>query len=115
MDSSSRIFAAIAYIPVIGWLVGLLLQRRNAFVMFHVRQSIGLFLFLIVVAVGWAVITWLVAWIPFAFLIGAALFALVIAAFVFGAITWVAGIVNALRGRMSLLPVFGRTANRMRL
>jgi uncharacterized membrane protein len=110
MDSSTRVSAAIAYLPVIGWLYVLLAQRQNAFAMFHLRQAIGLVIFLIGVPVGWAVITWLLAWIPFGFLIGNALFALVAVAIVFSLIAWVAGIVNALRGRADFLPIFGRLA-----
>jgi uncharacterized membrane protein len=111
MDSSSRVPAVIAYIPVIGWLYVLLTQRQNAFAMFHVRQAIGLILFLIAAPLAWAVITWLLAWIPYGFLVGNALFALVIVALVFGVIAWVVGIINASRGRAALMPLFGRLAN----
>jgi uncharacterized membrane protein len=110
MDVSMRVSAAIAYVPVIGWLFVLLAQRHNAFAMFHVRQAIGLVIFLIAVPLGWAVITWLLSWIPFGFLIGNALFALVAVAIVFSLIAWVVGIINALRGRAAFLPIFGRLA-----
>jgi uncharacterized membrane protein len=43
------------------------------------------------------------------------LFALVIVAYVFGAFAWIGGMVNAARGRVVLLPIFGRMANRIRL
>jgi uncharacterized membrane protein len=115
MDSSSRVAAVIAYIPVVGWLYVLLFQRHNVFAVFHARQSIGLFVFLLAMFVGWAVITWVLGWIPFAFVIGNALFALVIAAYVFGVFAWIAGILNAARGRVALLPIFGKTANAVRL
>lgn len=111
MDLSTRLSAAIAYLPIVGWLYVLLFQRRNAFAMFHLRQAVGLVIFLIVAPVGWAVITWLLAWIPFGFLVGNALFALVIVAVVVGVVAWVVGVVNALRGRAAFLPIFGKLAN----
>jgi uncharacterized membrane protein len=113
MSASLRLPAAIAYLPVIGWIYVPLFHHRSELAMFHVKQSLGLFAFLIVALVGWVVITWVLAWIPYGFLLGNALFALVIVAYFYGVFAWVAGIVNALRGRAVLLPVFGRMANRM--
>ena len=112
MDAS-RFSALIAYIPVLGWIFVLFFQNRDELAMFHVRQSIGLFVFLVAVLVGWFVITWVLAWIPFAFMLGIALFTLVIAALIFGVVAWVIGIIHALQGRMVLLPVFGSLANRI--
>jgi len=113
MDTSNRIPAVIAYIPVIGWLFVLLTQNKNPFAIFHMRQAVGLILFLIVVAVGWAVVTWVISWLPYGFLIGNALFALVIVSFVYGIVAWIIGIVSAGRGKITLLPVFGRRAARL--
>ncbi len=81
METSQRIPAVIAYIPVIGWLFVLLTQNKNPFAIFHVRQAIGLILFLILAAIAWAAITWVMSWLPFGFLVGNVLFALVIACF----------------------------------
>jgi uncharacterized membrane protein len=113
MSASLRLPAAIAYFPVIGWIYVPLFHHQSELAMFHVKQSMGLFTFLIVSLVGWAVITWVLAWIPYGFLLGNALFASVIVAFIYGACAWVAGIVNAIRGRAVVLPLFGRMANRL--
>ncbi len=113
MDAASRFSALIAYVPVLGWIYVLFFQNRDELAMFHVRQSIGLFVFLVVVFVGWAVITWVLAWIPFTFMFGVALFTLVLAALVYGVIAWIIGIVNAVQGRMVILPLFGSLANRI--
>ena len=114
MDASSRVSAVLSYVPVVGWLYVVLLQRKNAFAMFHVRQAIGLVLFLIVVLAGWAAFTWIVSFlIPYGFLVGNALFALVVAALIYGVIAWIIGIVNASRGRAAMLPVFGRRASQL--
>ena len=115
MDTATRISAVIAYVPVIGWLYGLLLMRRNAFVHFHAKQSLGLFLFLALIFTAWLVVGWLLAWLPYGFLMGVVLFALVVAAAIFGAIVLIIGLSNALRGRIALLPVFGRRANQLPL
>ena len=115
MDTATRISAVIAYVPVIGWLYGLLLMRRNAFVHFHAKQSLGLFLFLALIFAAWMVVGWLLAWLPYGFLMGVVLFALVVAAAIFGVIVLIIGLSNALRGRIALLPVFGRRANQLPL
>jgi uncharacterized membrane protein len=115
METSDRFSAFFAYIPVIGWIYVLLAKRQNSLPMFHVRQSIGLFVFLGAIFAAWAAITWLLGWIPFGFMVGLALFTLVITAFVFGIVAWVTGIVHAVQGRMILLPLIGKMANSIRL
>lgn len=112
MDSSQRVGAAISYIPVLGWLV-LLTQRNNKFAIFHLRQAIGLGLYLALIFVIWAAFTWVISWIPFGFLIGNALFALVLATYIYGVIALISGIVNASRGRPSIMPIFGEHALRL--
>jgi len=115
MESSDRFSAFLAYIPVIGWIYVLLAKRKDTFPMFHVRQSIGLFIFLAVTFVIWVVLTWILAWIPYGFMVGVAFFTTAITAFIFGIVAWVMGIIHALNGRMELLPYFGKMANSIRL
>lgn len=115
MESLPRFPAFLAYIPVIGWIYVLLLQRNNPLAVFHMRQSLGLFAFLLAVFAGWAVGTWILAWIPFGLIVGTAFFAMVILALIFGFFAWIMGMINAIQGRMVLLPVFGRIANQMPL
>ncbi len=114
MDSSDRISATLAYIPVIGWIYVLILKRQEPLPMFHVRQSIGLFLFLLATFAGWTAFTWVLGWIPYGFMVGVAFFTMVIAAFIFGVVAWITGISHALQGRMVLLPLFGKMANSIR-
>jgi uncharacterized membrane protein len=116
MKSSSldRFSAFFAYIPVIGWIYVLLAKRQDSLPMFHVRQSIGLFLFLAATFATWVAVTWVISWIPFGFMIGVGLFTLVITVFIFGIVAWVAGIIHALQGRMDLLPLIGKMANSIR-
>lgn len=113
MSASSRILAALSYLPIIGWLIAWLAGRRTAFVVFHLRQAIGLVAFLIAMLVGWGVVLWVLSWIPYGFLAGNALFALVIAAYVYGVFALAVGVISALSGKATLLPIFGSFANRL--
>jgi uncharacterized membrane protein len=114
MSRPSRLPAVVAYlIPVIGWLYVFTFQRKNTLAMYHLRQSIGLFLFLVATITGWAVIAWVLAWIPYMGALSAALFTLVMAAYLFGMVAWILGLINALSRRAAPLPGFGPWANRL--
>ncbi len=56
MSKQSPFPAVIAYIPVIGWLYVYCFQRKNPLAVFHLRQSVGLVLFLIGTLVVWAIV-----------------------------------------------------------
>jgi uncharacterized membrane protein len=113
MSQPSRFPAVLAYIPVVGWLYVLFLQRQNAFAIFHLKQSIGLFLFLLATFIVWAVVAWLLVWIPLMAAVSAGLFTLVIAAYLYGFVAWILGIINALRNQLTPLPGFGAWASRL--
>src|SRR5437868_2853922 len=107
MNAPSRLPSVIAYIPLIGWLYVYFVERKNAPAMFHLRQSIGLFLFLLGVLLGWAVVAWLLAWIPYMDILSAATFTVVMTAYIYGAVAWIMGLLNAGRNRLTPLPLFG--------
>lgn len=112
--SSSRFPAVVVYlVPVAGWLYVFFFQRHNALAMYHLRQVIGLLLFLVGVLAGWAVVGWVLAWIPFMGVLAMALFTLVIAAYLFGVVAWLWGLINALSKRAAPLPVFGQWASHL--
>ena len=113
MSEHSPVPALIAYIPIVGWLYVYLLQRKNPLAIFHLRQSVGLFLFLVGIFVGWAVIAYLIAFIPYMAVFSVALFTIVIAVYLFGVMAWVTGILNALKNKSTPLPLFGQWANRL--
>ncbi len=113
MNNQSPFSAAIAYIPVIGWLYVYFLQRKSPFAVFHLRQSVGLVLFLLGTLIAWAIVAYLIAIIPYMAPFSVALFTIVIAAYLFGAVTWVMGILNALKSKSTPLPLFGQWANRL--
>jgi hypothetical protein len=114
MSRPSRFPAAVVYlVPVVGWLYVFSFHRRNTLAMYHLRQVIGLCLFLIAATIGWAVSAWLLAWIPYMGALGMALFAIVIAAYLFGVVAWTLGLINALTKRVVPLPGFGHWASRL--
>ena len=114
MNNIANIAAAIGYVPLIGWVLSPLLGKGNAFVRFHLRQSIGLVGFLLAVGLAWAVVSFVItALIPYGFVVANLLFALVISALLFTVVALVGGLSNALRGRAALLPIFGSLANRL--
>ncbi len=113
MSTSERISAAAGYVPVIGWIYAYFVQRQNQLVMFHLKQSISLFVNLIGIFVIWVVVAWVLAWIPYGDVFSIALFTIVMAAFFVGAIAWVIGIVNALRGLLKDVPLFASWAKRL--
>jgi uncharacterized membrane protein len=109
---SDRLLAFLTYpLIVVGWLLVLIFGRGSRLARFHVKQSVGLWLFAIGVTVGWAAIGWVLAWIPYVAAVSAALFSLAAAAWFFAAILWLIGMVNALRGRPAPLPIIGGWAN----
>ena len=114
MNTSSRLAAVLAYLlPVLGWLYVFFFQRKNSLALYHLRQAIGLVVFLVVTLVAWAVVGWLLAWIPYLDILSIALFALVVSAYLFGIVAWLFGIYYALADRESPLPLFGRFASRL--
>jgi uncharacterized membrane protein len=114
MNTSSRLPAVLAYLlPVLGWLYIFFFQRNNSLALYHLRQAIGLFVFLLATLLAWVVVGWLLAWIPYLDVLSIALFALVVGAYFYGIVVWLFGIYNALCARQSPLPAFGQWASRL--
>ncbi len=114
MNKTSCLPAALNYLlPVVGWLYVFFFQRKNSAAMYHLRQALGLVLFLLTVTAGWAVVAWFLAWIPYMAILGIALFTIVIAAYFYGVIAWILGLINALSNRQTPLPLFGQWARRL--
>jgi uncharacterized membrane protein len=114
MNMSSRLPAVLTYLlPFLGWLYVWFFQRRNSLALYHLRQAIGLVVFLIVTFLAWGVVGWLLAWIPYLHVLSVALFALVVGAYLYGTVAWLIGMYNAFRDRQSPLPLFGQWASRL--
>jgi uncharacterized membrane protein len=114
MNRLSRLPAALTYlVPVIGWLYVIFFQRKNSLAIYHLKQSIGLVLFLVATTTGWGAVGWVLTWIPYMAILSIALFTIVIVAYLYGIVAWILGLNNALSARMAPLPLFGQWANRL--
>ncbi len=115
MDAPKRHFAFLAYlVPVLGWLYGLLFERRDEFVLYHAKQAMMLTIAAVVAPAAWAVAAWILVWIPLVgSVLAASLFALVLLTYLFLAAVWIVGMINALAARAKPLPVVGRWAERI--
>lgn len=109
MQKPNRVLAFLSYLlPVVGSLLVLLINRKNALALYHACQALALFLGMVVVPVGWLIFGWLLAQIPLVGpILAAGLFALVIAAAMAATIAFVLGMINALRARFIPIPLFG--------
>jgi uncharacterized membrane protein len=114
---SARLSAFLAYfLIIIGWIYVLLFQRKDRFAIYHLKQSVGIVVYLLVVSFGWVVIGWLLAYIPLmGMLTSVMLFSLVIAAYLSAIVLWIIGMARALRGMMTPLPMIGWQAQRIPL
>ena len=114
MNKPSRFPAVLAYlVPIIGWLYVFFFQRKNALAVYHLRQSLGLVLFLAAATASWVVVGWVLAWIPYMSVLSIALFAIVIVAYFYGLVAWILGLGNALSARQTPRPLFGQWASRL--
>jgi uncharacterized membrane protein len=114
MDGLSSFPAVVTYLlPLVGWLYVIFFQRDNTLAMYHLRQSIGLWLFLLGTLVVWGVIAWALVWLPYMSALAVALFTIVMAIYLFGAAVWLTGLIRALKKQATPLPVFGRWAERL--
>ena len=115
VSGSDRLFGFLAYLlGPIGWVLGFLVKRKDRFVRLHIRQSIGVWAGLIIGAVAWLLIGGAISVVPyFGPLLAFGSFALVIALAATCLILWVTGMLNAVRGRGRVLPIFGDRAERM--
>jgi uncharacterized membrane protein len=114
VSRSSRYLAFFAYLLSLpGALFVLFARRDDPFAVYHARQSLAITIAAIVVPLAWAVIAWACAWIPtVGVLVGLSLFALVIAAYLGLLVSWIAGMIFALRGQARPVPLVGARATR---
>ena len=114
MTSTSRFPAVLVYlIPFVGWLYVFLFHGKNLFAIYHLKQAVGLFLFLVGAIAAWVVVAWVIAWIPYMAVLSMTLFTFVIGASLYGVVAWLLGLYNALSNRATPLPWFGRWASRL--
>ena len=114
-SEGGRAFAAFAYvIPLVGGVIGLLADGRNALTRAHAQQSIGAVLALALSFLVWAVAGYALALIPIVGpVMSVALFSLVIAMAAFLIVNWIVGFVQALRGQERRIPLANRIVQRL--
>ena len=115
IKTTAQIFACLAYLlNIVGALYVLLFRRKDAFAVYHAKQSLGITLVAIVVFIAWVVIGWLLSWIPYIGLIFAmALFSLVIVAYIVLIRDYIIGLVYVFHAKMQPVPIVGRIIIRL--
>ena len=113
--SISRVYAVLAYVlPVVGGIIGLLVDGGNSLTRAHARQSIGAVLTLILAFFAWAAGGYVISLIPIAGpILAIALFSLVIAMALFLAANWLISLTMALRGAERTIPIANRVVARL--
>ncbi len=102
MNSDSKIWAFLAYLlSVVGFVLVMLTRKGDKYAMYHAKQSLVLFL-------AW-VLTWVIAMVPFIGWLVSWVLAIILL------ILWVLGMVNALNGKQTPLPVIGQFADKINL
>lgn len=109
----NRPLAAVAYlIPLIGGFVAL--SQEDELAKNHGRQSIGVLAAAVFIFIVWAIAAYLISFLPlFGPIIATATFALVLAFYLFFVLSWILGLVSALRGYKTRIPLASRAANRL--
>jgi uncharacterized membrane protein len=113
--SETALLSLVCYlIPVLGPLYLLVQKRDSRFARVHAQQMLALVVSLVVLLAGWVVVSWVVAWIPLAGpLVAAMLSALAITGLMMGAVLWLIGLLEALRGSETALPVIWNVSRRL--
>lgn len=115
MSASSRRLAFLAYLlSFVGALYVLLTQRRDAFALYHARQSLALAIAAIGVPLALIACAWVLAWIPlFGPLLSLLVMVLLMTLLAMLAVSWIIGMVYALRGKVLPIPIIGGWARRL--
>ena len=111
MPTINRFPAFLAYFLLIfGCLYVFIFQRKDAFALYHAKQSLLIMLTALIAPLIWAVLTWLLAWLPFGFLVGITLFSLVVATYIFLVVIWLLGMLYVSQTKTKPLPIIGAWA-----
>jgi uncharacterized membrane protein len=112
---SSQVLAFLAYaLLIFGWLLVMVVARRDRFAAYHAKQSLGLSVAAIIGPLLWLIFGWVIAWIPIVgAVVAAASFSLVIALYIAVVVAWITGLLYAVRAQLKPIPFFGDWALRM--
>lgn len=114
-DNNGRLFAILAYIvPVIGGIIGIVVNGDNALTRKHSQQTIGAILTMVVAFLIWVIVGFIIALIPFVGPIATVcLFALIIAYYILLGVSWIVGLIYAIQGRDMEFPIASRMTKRI--
>lgn len=91
-----KLVAIISYITFIGWLVALILNssNRSSIGSFHIRQALGIYLLAFVssIVIRIPIIGWIAG----------------LAGFILVFLLWLIGLMAAVKGEETVVPVFGK-------
>lgn len=108
-SSGSKKNTAMAALAYVLFFIPLLTDAKNdSFVKFHVKQS----LILLIVSVGWSIISQFLRYLPVLGWVVGGLAGTVISILLL--ILWVKGLMNALNGKEEVLPVIGSYASKFK-
>ncbi len=89
-----KVVGIVSYITLIGWIVALVLNNpKSEFGSFHVRQSLGIIL--LVVVSGFIAIIPILGWI------------VAFVGYILGVVLWIMGLISAVQGQQKVVPVLG--------
>lgn len=89
-------------------LIPLLVQKDNPYTKFHIKQG----LILLILSIGWAFIQFVFIFIPFLRVI---IWILSYFVWIFILVLTIIGIVNSLRGKIEVLPLIGKYAEKIKI
>lgn len=106
----------VAYMTLIGWIIALVQNgekkgEEKAFVAFHLRQMLGLFIFSFGFGFVYIILSIILIWIPF---LGAILLFLLPLGLFGGLLAlWIMGVIAASNKEMKPLPIIGGLIHKM--
>ena len=104
--SDSKVYAFLTvFLSIIGFIIALLAWKKDNYVMFYAKQSLGLFIAYII---AW-IISMILFWIP---ILGWIILSLVYLGLI---ILWVISWINALSGEMKETPLIGLLVEKIQL
>lgn len=100
-NAGSKSWAVVGTLPILGWLLVLLLGKKDPYTRYYARQGLALGLAVIVLD---ALLMMLIITMPLTMLVGIAAFVL-----------WLISVSNALSGRKKPTPLVGQLAEKLAL
>lgn len=101
-------FAILAYISWVGWLIAFIInnQDKNNFASFHLRQALGIMIGQIATVIGGFILAFiLMIIIPFVGMFMA--YGIILMLMMFWFIMWLMGLIYAITGAETPIPLFG--------